>query len=189
MFMSKQLKEKALILVDGSNFYFKLRELKILNTLDFDYKAFSTHLSAGYKLIDSRYYVGKVQVTHDPRSIKMLTKQQKLFSLLQTADWHYDLGYLLKSGGVYHEKGVDVKIATDILTTAYEKLAQKIILVSSDTDLIPAIKRAINRGVVVEYVGFAHKPSTAMMINCSKHRLLTDSEIGAFMRSNHKPNP
>ena len=96
--MTSQQVEKALILVDGSNFYFKLRELNILNTLLFDFKAFANHLSLGFRLIDSRYYIGKVQVTNDPRSIAMLTNQQKLFSCLQTAGWHYNLGYLLTSG-------------------------------------------------------------------------------------------
>lgn len=44
---------------------------------------------------------------------------------------------------MWDEKGVDVHIAVAILVAAYENLADRIILVSSDTDLIPAIAKII----------------------------------------------
>ena len=60
----------------------------------------------------------------------------------------------MKNDGVYHEKGVDVNIAVDILVGTYEDLCDRIILVSSDTDLIPAVNKARGKGKIVEYVGF-----------------------------------
>jgi len=48
----------------------------------------------------------------------------------------------MKSDGIYHEKGVDVNIAVDILVGVYEDICDRIILVSSDTDLLPAISKA-----------------------------------------------
>ena len=88
----------------------------------------------------------------------------------------------MKSDDKYHEKSVDVNIAIDILVTTYENLADRVILVSSDTDLLPAIKKAKTKGILVEYIGFSHKPSLAMVANCSTSRLLTRGDLRPFIK-------
>jgi uncharacterized LabA/DUF88 family protein len=85
------------------------------------------------------------------------------------------------SDGVYHEKGVDVELALAIAVAAYEDTADRIILVSSDTDLIPAIKLAQQKGKTVEYVGFSHKPSVALVATCNKSRLLDKNDLQGFI--------
>ena len=90
-------------------------------------------------------------------------------------------GYLLKSDGVYHEKGVDVQIAVDILVASYEDLADRIILISSDTDLAPAIKKAREKKKIIEYIGFSHKPSVAMVSFCSESTLLKKEDLEQFI--------
>jgi uncharacterized LabA/DUF88 family protein len=77
----------------------------------------------------------------------------------------------------FHEKGVDVHIAVAILVAAYENLADRIILISSDTDLIPAIAKAQEKGKIVEYVGFSHKISLAMARSCRETRTLTRADL------------
>lgn len=111
----------------------------------------------------------------------MLANQQKLSSHLKRHQFRYSLGFLLKSDGRFHEKGVDVNIAVDILVATYENLCESIILVSSDTDLLPAIKKAKEKGKKVEYVGFSHQPSLAMVANCSTSRLLTKEDLQKFL--------
>jgi uncharacterized LabA/DUF88 family protein len=54
-----------------------------------------------------------------------------------------------------------VKLAVDILVAAYENLCNRVYLVSSDTDLLPAIKKAQEKGKKIEYVGFSHKPQVS----------------------------
>lgn len=88
----------------------------------------------------------------------------------------------MKSGGKYHEKGVDVNIAVDILAASYEDLCDRIVLVSSDTDLLPAILKAKEKRKQVEYIGFSHKPSVAMVATCSRSRLLTIEELSKFIK-------
>lgn len=44
-----------------------------------------------------------------------------------------------------------------MLVVAYENQCDRIILVLSDTDLSPAIKKAQSKGNIFEYVGFLHK--------------------------------
>jgi len=87
----------------------------------------------------------------------------------------------LKNDGVYHEKDVDVELAVSILVAAYEDLADRILLVSSDTDLLPAIKKAQEKGKTVEYIGFSHKPSIALVAKCARSRLLDKTDVQNFV--------
>jgi len=76
---------------------------------------------------------------------------------------------------------IDVNIAVDILVGTYENLCDRIILVSSDTDLLPAIRKAREKGKIVEYVGFSHKPSVAMVARCSESHLLKKQDLRPFI--------
>lgn len=174
-------KQRCIILIDGSNFYFKLKDLELRDLLSFNFSGFAKNLAKRNTLIHCIYYIGKIKTDGSEKSNKMLANQQKLFSHLKTQNFKYSLGFLLKSDGKFHEKGVDVNIAVDILVAAYENLCDSIILVSSDTDLLPAIKKAKEKGKIVEYVGFSHQPSLAMIANCSTSRLLTKEDLQQFI--------
>jgi uncharacterized protein (TIGR00288 family) len=93
---------------------------------------------------------------------------------------------LLKSDGVFHEKGVDVNIAVDMLVATYENLADTIYLVSSDTDLIPAIQKTQQKGKKVVYVGFSHKLSYALVATCKETRTLTKDTLEPLLTSQPK---
>lgn len=173
--------EKCIILIDGSNFYFKLKDLELHHELKFNFSGFTEYLKGESKIVKSVYFVGAVKTDGKEHTQKLFNKQQKLFAHLKKHRFKYSLGYLLKSDGKFHEKGVDVNIAVDILVATYEDLCEKIILVSSDTDLLPAIKKAKEKGKIVEYIGFSHKPSVAMVANCSKSRLLTKEDLLPFL--------
>lgn len=177
------MKQRCIIFIDGSNFYFKLKDLKLHNLLAFNFNKFAQLLARRKKIADCRYYVGKVRQDGTTHADRMLANQQKLFGALKKHKFQYMLGYLLKSGGKYHEKGVDVQIAVDMLVAAYEDQCDWIILVSSDTDLAPAIKKAREKGKIVEYIGFSHKPSVAMVSFCSESRLLTREDLLPFIKS------
>lgn len=174
--------QRYLILIDGSNFYFKLKDLKLHNLLEFNFEKFAKFLARSGKIVGSRYYVGKVRQDGSVHADKMLADQQKLFASLKLHKFKYVLGYLLKSNKNYHEKGVDVHIAVDMLVAAYENEADRIIIVSSDTDLEPAIVKARQKGAIVEYVGFSHKASVAMVRFCSESTLLKKEDLVPFIR-------
>jgi uncharacterized LabA/DUF88 family protein len=131
------------------------------------------------------YYVGAVRTDGTDKTQKMFNDQRKLFAHLKKHKFQYFLGYLLKSDGRFREKGVDVNIAVDILVATYENLCDRIILISSDTDLLPAIKKAKEKGKTIEYVGFSHKPSLAMVANCSESLLLKKENILKFVINKH----
>lgn len=173
-------KKRCIILIDGSNFYFKLKDLELHNLLKFDFSGFTKHLGKDCEIIQTMYYVGAVRTDGTEKVQKMFNNQRRLFAHLREHKFKYSLGYLLKSDNKFHEKGVDVNMAVDILVATYENLADRIILVSSDTDLLPAIKKAKEKGKTVEYVGFSHKPSVAMVANCSESTLLKKEDLEFF---------
>jgi uncharacterized LabA/DUF88 family protein len=173
--------ERTVILIDGSNFYFKLKDLG-LHTLDFHFSAFIKFLAGKRKVLQSTYFVGEVKTDGTAHVQKLYNNQQKLIARLKNNKVRYQFGYLLKSDGKFHEKGVDIHIAVAILVAAYENLADRIILISSDTDLIPAIAKAQEKGKIVEYVGFSHKISLAMARSCRETRTLTRDDILPFIQ-------
>jgi len=88
---------------------------------------------------------------------------------------------LMKNDGVYHEKGVDVKIAVDLLVGAYENLYDDAVIISSDTDLIPVMEKVKKLGKTIEYIGFGHEPSLALQTFATISRLLIKDELEPFI--------
>jgi uncharacterized LabA/DUF88 family protein len=111
----------------------------------------------------------------------LFKNQLKLFGYLTRQKIKIYRGYILKTDG-YHEKGVDVKIAADILIGAYENLYDKAVLLSSDTDLLPAISKAVSLGKIIQYVGFAHNPSFALIRHAKPAKLLSKDDLMPFVK-------
>lgn len=86
----------------------------------------------------------------------------------------------MKADNTFHEKGVDVQVAVDLVVGAYEDYYDVAIVISSDSDLVPAIRKVRDKGKQVEYIGFSHKPSIAMQKNASLSRLLIREEVEPF---------
>lgn len=81
------------------------------------------------------------------------------------------------------EKGVDVQIAIDLVIGAVEDSYDVAIVVSSDTDLIPAIKYVRLKGKTVEYVGFSNAPSLGMIKESDDRILLLKEQVEALKSS------
>jgi len=184
----KSNKKRVFVAFDGSNFYHLLSSIQIRNTLEYDYMGIAKWLSGEHYLVKANYYVGVIRYdSRNPaKSKKMISAQQKIFSSLRKQKINlikgYILSYILKSGNSFHEKGVDVKIAVDMLVGAYEDKFDVLILISYDTDLLPAIEKVIDLGKEVEYVGLRRRPSYGLINKVSKSRLLTNNDIEKFTK-------
>lgn len=176
---------RVAVYIDGSNLFFKLRSPEIggRNLARFDYRGLAESLAHGRQLVNVRYYVGTVRASAgDMRGQALVRDQQRLFAHLESPSQRLRIqrGYLMQSGGKYHEKGVDVRLAVDVLVGAYENLYDVAIIISSDTDLIPAIQKAIRLGRKIEYVGFSHQPSFALQRSATVTRLLIRQNLDPF---------
>ncbi len=182
MFMNN--KERVFIIIDGSNFYHRLKEARLLKLLNFDYAEFAKLLAGDRDIVLSKYYIGAIREEEgNLKSKTFMGNQRKLVGKLKKYGWKVEFGHMLKIDG-YHEKGVDVWMAVDILIGAYENLYDSVILVSSDTDLLPAISKARLMKKKVEYVGFSHKPSMALIANSDERMLLRKNDLERFLPDN-----
>lgn len=173
---------RNIILIDGGNFYRKLQALNMAHAV-FDYTAFGAWLTDEPNA-PCTYYVGAIRKErNNPKSEQLFAKQQAFLAKLKQQGVTAELGYILRSASGYREKGVDVKIATDLLVGAFHDRYDRAYLVSSDTDLIPALQWAKDSGKEIVYVGFAHQPSYALLKAASSSRLLSAVELAPFISS------
>lgn len=180
----KTTQSRVAVFIDGGNFYHKLKELNIKNISRFDYRQLAEWLARDRILVYAGYYVGVVRAQqNDAKGQSLRAGQVGLFNFLRSPQQRFVIrqGYLMNNDGKYHEKGVDVQLAVDLLVGAYENTYDTAILLSSDTDLIPAIKKVRELGKAVEYIGFAHKPTIALQTRATLSRLLIKEEIGTFV--------
>jgi uncharacterized LabA/DUF88 family protein len=81
----------------------------------------------------------------------------------------------------FKEKGVDVKIATDMIMLACDKELKTAIIGSSDSDLQPAIEALRNKGVERVYLGFEDAPNKGLTYTTNRTILIRNSEVVEFL--------
>jgi uncharacterized LabA/DUF88 family protein len=74
-----------------------------------------------------------------PDPLKRLLRKEITLDDLQEADLHYNIT----------QKGVDIKFGIDIASLAYKRLVEKIVLITGDSDFVPAAKLARREGLDV----------------------------------------
>src|SRR5216684_3075557 len=87
--------ERAIVLIDGSNFYFKLRDIHLHKLLTFDFTRFAQSLTGKSTLANAIYYVGKVRTDGTAKTQELFNNQRKLLAHLRNHQFIYSLGYLL----------------------------------------------------------------------------------------------
>ncbi len=144
--------ERVKIYFDGGNTY-KALFTDYKNTKDnsvtprlipkgskFNYDGFAQFLTNDRTLCGKAYYIGIVRnVDRTAKSGAMVTNQQKFLAKLENQGFVIERGKIMYDHKI-REKGVDVKIAIDIVIDGIEDKYDTAIILSSDTDLIPAIK-------------------------------------------------
>lgn len=78
---------------------------------------------------------------------------------------------------IFKEKGVDVRIAVDMLRLTYDGELKTAILASSDSDLQPAIREQRRRGIECIYLGFEMEPNKGLTYTTSRTILIRNSEV------------
>ena len=178
--------DKAFVFIDGSNFYFRLKDLVFtlgvqLNLLDFHFRHFLEWLVKPHELIEVRYYVGAVKRQNSDKSERMFADQQRLLARLQQQDVSVTLGQLIRHPDKsYHEKGVDVRLAVEMIRFAREGKFDRAYLISSDTDLVAAVEEVRLLGKKIQYVGTAKGQSFGLSKTCNDTRLIRAEEVREF---------
>jgi len=176
-------KEKVAVYIDGNNFYKYLKdeEINFPKGVKFDFNKFIDSIVSNRECISKRYYVGIARnLDNTEKSKQIVEGQQKFLSEIEKDGFIIKRGRVMYDGGRIREKGTDVKIVVDLVIGAVDNLYDSAVLVSSDTDLIPAIKYVKYRKKKFEYVGFAHNHSLGIQKYADLSRLLLPEDIEKF---------
>ena len=181
-------RERVFAFIDGNNFYFRLKDLVTridgrFSLLDFDYQGFTEWLAQPHQLVAVRYYIGALKrQRNNEKSEKMYADQQKLIGKLQQQRIAVTLGQLIQHPDKsFHEKGVDVRLAVEMIRFARENKYDLAHLISSDTDLVAAVEEVQSFGKKVQYVGVARGQSFGLTKAADDIRLLRPEDVRPFL--------
>ncbi|MEK9151608.1 MAG: NYN domain-containing protein [Patescibacteria group bacterium] len=223
--MSKATKERVQIFIDGGNFYHLVLKKLGVGENDFSFDDFVAFLANGRAVVPQgkRYYIGTVrEQVGDARSITAMSRQTKLFTTLKTTGWDIKTSKLrirteriridsrvenykeLNKKGVFEviihtkrEKGIDVKLATDLIVGAVDDRYDTAIVISSDSDLVPALDWVrMRKSKKIEYIGFSildardeqnsTRPLQTMFTHTNIQRILVEADLRKFIRVQEK---
>lgn len=104
------------------------------------------------------YYDANVDRNNDPEKYAEL---DKYFEKIRRCDYHeVKLGRLIQTGNEYRQKGVDVLMAIDMITKAYENHYDIAVLVAGDDDFVDVVKTVKDSGGKHVY-GVYYPPETS----------------------------
>jgi len=213
--------DRVQIYIDGGNFYNLALKRIGCHESDFNFDNFVQFLIGDRELIypGKRFYIGSVrEKSNYHETTKAMSGQTSLFRTLERFGWIIKTsklrtrvetikiddrvdGYqkLLKLGikeikyERSREKGIDVKLASDLLIGALDDKFDIAIVVSSDSDLTPAfdiVRKRFNKKI--EYVSFSSmalpdlkiyeelKPTRTMIYNSDIQRIIPVSDLNCF---------
>ncbi|MBU2635196.1 NYN domain-containing protein [Patescibacteria group bacterium] len=179
---------RIILFVDGNNLYHRLKYLtanrKGVSLLTFDFIGFCKWLCKDNELVEIRYYIGAVRrQKNNIKSEKMYADQQRLFFKLQRQNVKIILGQLIRHrDGTYHEKGVDVRLAVEMIRLARQDKYDIAYLLSSDTDLVPAVEEVLSFNKKVKYIGAADSQSFGLSKITGNYLILRPEDIKDFLK-------
>jgi uncharacterized LabA/DUF88 family protein len=176
---------KVIVFIDGSNLYHGLKAN--IGKTKINFEKFVNKLVNGRELVRTYYYNVPINQTEDPINYKA---QQRFFSRLDRISYFETiLGRLSPRERIHkcpncqhenkiifhNEKGVDVKIAVDMLSMATKNLYDVAILVTGDGDFDKAIKEVKDLGKHVENAYFTTGHAYQLFKICDKFIELNSS--------------
>ena len=100
-----------------------------------------------------------------------------IFNLKKLPRFQFRQGKLQKIGGEYKQKRVDIWMAVDLVRMSSSKQIEKAILITGDSDLVPAIESARDSGVVVVLYYSPNSRHDELLQACDERYELTQSII------------
>ena len=98
-------------------------------------------------------------------------KQRFIASLRSLDRFEVRLGHLMKTETGFKQKGVDVLLSIDLTRLSWQEKIDKAILVTGDTDFIPAIQEARDASVIT---CLAYCPSMPRRISPALYQVCDD---------------
>ena len=191
---------EAMLLIDGENFKGKIKAVfketgeKRSAWHEYDFKGLLNKVLTGTNIHRRVFYFARLKMHEESRekSQQLIDEQRLLKNHLEQQGFEVVLsgrvrgqmedGERGKKVLVFKEKGVDVKIAVDMVSLACEKKVSEIILGSSDSDLQPAVKEVRERKISCVYLGFESQPNKGLSYTTDRTILIRNAEVLEFVQ-------
>lgn len=188
----------CILVIDGENFLHKIEEVLKKKGIKKDKVDLAlinlNHLFKeplkGLEISRKIFYVARLHLHRDTKrkSEELIKLQRKLRNNLIKQGYEFVIAGNVRAQKVdnkiiFREKGVDVKIAVDLVSLACDKKIETAILCSSDSDLQPAVKELRRRKVEVIYLGFETNPNKGLTYTTDRTILVRNSEVIGACRS------
>ena len=143
--------DRVTLFIDGSNLYHSLRTFHGRTNLD--YGKFAAKVAGQRRLVRTYYYGARLDRNRQEEEYR---RQQTFFyNLERISRFELRLTQLVYRSNISpYEKGVDVKLATDMLLQAVRNNYDVAVLVSADTDYVEMIQGVKDLGKNVEIALF-----------------------------------
>ncbi|MFH1971279.1 MAG: NYN domain-containing protein [Patescibacteria group bacterium] len=187
---------KTVLFIDGENIrHYLITVLRskgiVKDKIDienFDYSGLFNRSLKGIRISEKRFYSAKLRVYENTlkKSRELILKQRILKTNLEKQGFSFILSgnvrpQEIRTDGkikvIFKEKGVDVRIAVDLVANACDKSINTAILCSSDSDLQPAVKEVMSRKTEVVYLGFEINPNKGLSYTTNRTILIRNSEV------------
>lgn len=138
--------DRVMVFIDGSNFYHALKQTRGNARIDFGHLV--QNIVGPRQLVRVYYYNAPVNRKEVPDQYR---RQQRFFASIQSLDYfELKLGELVRRGDSMMEKGVDVRLAVDMVAFAAKNLYDTAVIISADGDFAHAIQYVKDMGKHVE---------------------------------------
>ncbi|OHA97911.1 MAG: hypothetical protein A3E02_02425 [Candidatus Zambryskibacteria bacterium RIFCSPHIGHO2_12_FULL_38_34] len=189
---------ETILFIDGENLKGKVKDVFTLSKKDkpiwheYNFKDLFDKVLEGIKINRKIFYFARIKEYKDSKEkSKQLIEEQRLLKthlekqgfeviLKGRVRGQIESGKNGKKVLVFREKGVDVKIAVDMVSLSCDKKIKEIILCSSDSDLQPAIEEVNKRNVSCIYLGFEVNPNKGISYSTKRTILIRNSEVLEF---------
>ncbi len=190
----------TILLIDGENFKGKIKAVFLKASKEkpvwheYDFQGLLNKVLQGIIVERKIFYFARIKEHENSKekSLKLIEEQRLLKTHLEKHGFEVILSgrvrgqiekdYKGKETLVFKEKGVDVKIAVDMVSLSCDQKVKEIILGSSDSDLQPAIKEIKYRKVKSVYLGFEDNPNKGITFTTDRTILIRNSEVFEFKK-------
>jgi len=185
-----------ILFIDSENFLHKIEDIisrinaphETLSPTDINVRKLINNVLSSQNINQVKFYAAKLHYNQQTasKSKQLIATQRRLRNMLVNQGVEFILAGNVRAQSIengkvsriiFREKGVDVRLAVDMVSLASDKKISKAILCSSDSDLQPAVSELKRRGVEVIYLGFESKPNKGLVYTCDRTILFRDAEI------------
>ncbi len=189
---------RTILYVDGNNFLGKLKDVckeeHVPEPLwdHYNFEALFKQILGNLPINEKRIYFARLKEHPETKekSKILIEERRRLKNRFEQAGFVVILSgtvrgnYIRDKNGknilVFKEKGVDVGLAVDMVSAACDQKLNTAIMASSDSDLQPAIRELIKRGVECIYLGFELQPNKGLTFTTRRTILIRNSEVLQF---------